>query len=128
MPDIIKWKVKKLDNLVIPLLSLYHKTRELTRAIIESYFIVDNVDESGLWLGIYFGRHDGSYISGVSSGTSIVVRDIFCHNTQSGKIYNKIILPALRESMGILEVGIVWDNDLITRLTVKDGQIEEIEL
>lgn len=118
--NIDTWKVKKLDQLAIPVAALcegndYFEAPQLN--IKTGMFTIDGMDGTAV-----YGRIDGDLI---------YVVEIHCHGEGSGNTYRNVLLPAFKKSTGTLIVSCVWEGgDSLSRLTVKDGSVteEDIEL
>ena len=111
--NITNWKTKYVNKLIIPLKWLGE--REIDRFIYEGEDAI-----------LFYGSELDYSITGVIKDGEILVSDIDLWGESSGRIFHSTLIPALRESTGELEAVIVWEGgDEITRLTVKDGKVNE---
>ena len=113
MYNITNWEIKCLRNLIIPL--KYLGEREIDRFIYEGEDAI-----------LFYGSELDYSMTGVIKDDEIIVSDIDLWGESSGSIFHSTLIPALRKSTGELEAVIVWEGgDEITRLTVKDGKVNE---
>ena len=118
--NVTNWNVKRIENLVIPVDSLFKCERTDWHPKRQDY------DD-----GTIIFRLGECEIVGIIEGKNLLVNDIDWFGECSGTGMNLVLEPALIDSKGILEVIIVWEGgDSIQRLTVIDGEVEleEIEL
>ena len=115
------FKVKKLENLMIPVKYLLHPEREDWAFEKEENYTDTNEIES-----ITFTNMD-SKITGrleIFNNDLLIVENIDISGEGSGTIMNEILEPALKNSKGELIVSCVWEGgDSINQLIVKDGNI-----
>lgn len=124
--NITTWKTKKLDNLTIPLSTLY----DLSDSLLSRGWRPDDptIDPVTQTATIELAE---SEISGKLTADSIAVSEIYIHGEGSGTYFHDIILPALEKSTGELEAALVWaGGDSLQSLKVSNGEIslEDIEL
>lgn len=125
--NISTFKLKELNNLLIPLKAFYKSARRGGNP--ESR---KNDDGS-----ITLSGCEGEGITGIMHG-SYVMEDIFLkvtaidiHGEGSGYFMREILEPALKESRGKLTASCVWEGgDSINKLIVEDGKViwENIEI
>ena len=120
--NVTRWKVKKLDNLCIPLASFYKHPRK------DWHPEREDLDDDGsvLLVGL-----EGTRIRGQLQDGIVRVEEIECRSEGSGVFMDWILLPALKDSTGELVVSLIWEGgDRIQRMTAKDGAVafEDIEL
>ena len=130
--NISQWKVKKFHNFRIPLILLHwegenqerHFRAKEQRGNIENGKQHITVDVCG------FGDCEG--ISGwLCDDGMIDVESIDIANEGSGTTYRELLLDAFKQSTGLCEVVIIWEEgDSLERVTIEDGIVtqEEIEL
>lgn len=114
------FKVKKLDNLLIPVAAFYKHGRS-------DWHPEHVIEESGITVF----KNMESYVSGKVVDGILEVSAIECSGEGSGCVMRYMIEPALSESLGILIVSCVWEGgDSINQLRVNDGVInwETIEI
>lgn len=126
------FKVKKLENLRIPVKSLYKNERSdwhperkdndngtVTFSIMESE--INGIIKKGIKDCNIFNQNMKTHDP---RNDILVVLSICCRGEGSGTTMNKIIEPALRDSKGELIVSCVWEGgDSINQLIVKNGNI-----
>lgn len=122
MYDISTWKTKELDNLSIPMASLFKPDRIAWKPTKSRY---DN--GSFLFLFELAGK---CYIKGTidtayaDKGAILRVSDIHVSGECSGTVLRWVIEPALVDSRGKLVASLVWEGGhSIDRLTVIDGVV-----
>jgi hypothetical protein len=114
--NISSWKIKKSDNLKIPMSSFYkhprtdwHPDTEYDWKTGETCLFISSTEIRGT----------------VDSNNILAVRSIECHGEGSGTALNWIIEPALKDSTGELDVVMVWEGgDSIDRMMCKNGKVE----
>jgi hypothetical protein len=114
------FKVKKLENLKIPVKSLYKAAREDWHPD-----RVENDDGT-----VTFWNCETTVKGSVKDGI-LTVQEIDCCGEGSGVVMNDILEPAFEDSTGELIASCVWEGgDCINHLIVKDGKVkwEEIEI
>ena len=115
------FKTKKIENLKIPVASLYKSKRSdwhLDR--------INNDDGS-----VTFSSMEEITLSGVIKNGVFICKSINCSGEGSGFIMNEILEPAYKDSEGELVASCVWEGgDSINRLIVKDGNVkwENVEI
>ena len=115
MYNITNWKPKQLNNLIISIDQLRPHIEDTLKYPEEDEDIVRFVSSA----------LDYSIIGKISDD-KILVSELILYGEGSGTIFHRILIPALRKSTGELEAVIVWEGgDEITRLTVKDGKVNE---
>ncbi len=130
--NISQWKTKKIENLHIPLEALYDVSDDLaSRGWQLEKPTVDILSRKEPKIRIEVAE-DGE-ISGTYDIASklITVEYIRIRGEASGTFFEDIVLPALKESTGVLEAVLIWEHgDSIEQVTVRDGVVErrEIEL
>lgn len=117
--NITIWKVKKLENLIIPVASLYKHERE-------DWHPSRHNNDDGT---VEFGLTDGEGIKGIlHKGLEydyLEVTDIECCGEGSGTSMSWILQPALEDSTGQLVVSCIWEGEsCIHRLIVDDGDVK----
>jgi hypothetical protein len=113
--NIDTWKVKKLENLKIPLASFFTNPRT-------DWHPEKEYDENGI---LTLSLMEGTSVTGKVESGIVIVSDIQCHGEGSGTSMNMILEPALKSSTGELIVSCVWEGgDSINQLIVKDGTVE----
>jgi len=115
------WKTKELDNLRVPVASLFKHERSDWHPARQ-----DKADGTTV-----FCVMEGSKLRGKIEGDTLVVSSIESYGEGSGTSLNWIIEPALQDSTGKLVAVRVWEGgDSIDRFTVIDGVVtsENIEL
>ena len=114
--NIDTFRLKKLENLVIPVASLFKHER-------------------GDW---HPERTDGEettfhnlgfLIKGTVQDGNLYVSKFCCYGEGSGTSMRWILEPALKDSRGELVVSFVWEGgDCINQLQVKDGDIKWVDI
>lgn len=113
--NISSFKIKRLENLVIPLSALYDNVEKNWKP--EQPKIVD---ASTMEVEIYGGC--GQTIKGILKDDSIHVTKLDLSGEGSGSYMHYIIKDALLQSTGELDAILIWEGgDSVSRLTVKDG-------
>ena len=114
------FRIKKIENLRIPVASLYKHDREDWHPKRKNY--KDDVV-------IFHSNFENVFLKGKIESNILICDDIKCFGEGSGTFKGWILEEALKESTGELEAVLVWEGgDSITRLKVKDGEISEIEI
>uniref|UniRef100_A0A6H1ZN20 Uncharacterized protein n=1 Tax=viral metagenome TaxID=1070528 RepID=A0A6H1ZN20_9ZZZZ len=112
--NIDRWKVKKLKNLCIPVLSFFTNPRK-------DWHPEKEYDEEGI-LTLSFGER--AEIKGKVENKILLVSNIEFSGACSGTSMFWILEPALKDSTGELIASCVWEGgDSINRLIVKDGKV-----
>lgn len=112
--NIDTFKIKKLENLMIP---------------VDAFYIGERTDwhpqcETKQDLSVVF-RNMESSISGMIVDGLLHVEEIVCYGEGSGCVMNYMLEPALKESIGVLIASCVWEGgDCINQLIVNDGVVE----
>lgn len=121
--NIDTWKVKKLENLTIPLKSLYVSSRS------DWHPDQPEINDPETMKIKIEGGSEGFIIEGFLNNGVITVTKIELYGERSGSFKHYVLDNALKDSSGELEVVLVWEGgDLITKLKVKDGIIEENDI
>jgi len=127
--NISDWKTKRLENLVIPMKAFYIYDRKDWHPTFE--FTIEGNDVEVARLQDFEFVLEG-IVKGETEETAILkVSDIDITGEGSGTFMSWILVPALKQSTGILEAVLIWEGgDSITRLSFNDGEFteEEIEL
>jgi len=114
------FKVKKLENLRIPIASLYKHDRQ------DWHPTRENLGDGR----VEFCNLETIMIGKVENDV-FICEEIDCSGEGSGTVMDWILEPALKDSTGELIASCVWEGgDAINRLTVKDGVVswENIEI
>jgi len=109
------FKVKKLENLRIPVASLFkhprkdwHPNKEVNEDDTVTFRIMDMVE-----------------VTGIIENDILIVEEICCYGNGSGSAMEYVFEPAFEDSIGELIVSCVWEGgDSINQLIVKDGKVE----
>ena len=120
MYNIDTFRVKELENLRIPLASLYKHER--TDWHPER---VNNDDGTVTFINL------ATEMGGIVDGEIFICTHIDCSGEGSGTVMSWILEPAFRDSTGQLIASCIWEGgDSINRLIVKDGNVswEDIEI
>lgn len=113
--NVTTWKTKELENLQIPVASLYKH---------------ENPDREDEGVTSVFSWGEAS-ITGVVEGDCLKVTDVDISGEGSGHALRLIFEPALADSRGRLVATRIWEGgDSIDRLTVVDGVVttESVEV
>jgi hypothetical protein len=116
--NIITWKTKKLENLVIPLSAFFIHPRKdwhPEQPIIRDVTTMEVLLKCGC----------GQMIKGRLIEGQLHVSSFKMEGEGSGGFKDWILDEALKQSTGELQVAIVWESGEVTNLTVKDGVLEE---
>ena len=113
--NIDTFKIKKLENLEIPLSAFFEHERD-------EWHPEKEYDENGkLTLNCGCGQE----ISGTVENNVLKVDGMKMHVEGSGTFVNWILESALKKSKGILEASCVWEGgDTINKLIVNNGNVE----
>lgn len=107
-------KVKEIENLIVPIQSFFKCERK-------HWHPRKEIDGDNIKL-IDFGE---DIITGKIKDDKIIVESFSVSGEGSGTMMNYIIEPALRDSVGYLEVSFIWERgDSINKMIVKDGDIK----
>ena len=116
--NINTWRVKKLDNLRIPLASFFKHERK------DWHPEKEIGEDNSLTLTCM-----ESYITGQVEGDVLCIMEIHICGEGSGTIMSWIVEPALCDSCGELIASCVWERgDLINQIIVKNGNVEWKEI
>jgi hypothetical protein len=119
--NIDTFKLKKLDNLAIPVKSLYKHERE-------DWHPKEKLGE-GKDSSVRFEWGDSVYIDGLVINGLLYVKSIELSGECSGTAIDWIIEPALKDGTGILVASCIWEGgDTINQLRVNDGNIEWVDI
>lgn len=117
--NISTWKTIKLENLTIPLKSLYEIERK--DWLPEQPKIIDSETNAV--------RIDGGcdqHIFGILTDEILTVTKLVITGEGSGSFMTEVFNNAFKQSKGELEAILIWEGgDSITKLTIKDGVIDE---
>jgi hypothetical protein len=123
--NISVFKVKKLENLIIPLRAFYISPRK-------DWHPESRKHKDGL---ITLSGCDGEGVTGVMDGSMgnivLKVRDVHICGEGSGCFMREIFEPALEKSTGFLTASCIWEEgDSISKLIAENGDIrwENIEI
>ena len=95
------WKVKKIDNLIMPLQALYTTKVSAMKWLLPSNPPVET--ENGVTIDFSSGKIDGILI-----GDNIQITD-FTFEGESASVYMMdTFFPALEQSTGLLEAASIW--------------------
>ena len=112
--DIDTFKVKKIENLKIPISSLYKHERT------DWYPQRENKDDGTVSFYVM-----DSFLSGRIENDILSVDQFSCYGEGSGTAMLWIFEPALKDSSGEFIASCVWEGgDAINQIIVKDGNIE----
>ena len=118
--NIDNFRVKKIENLKIPVASLYKHGQE------DLYPEIANNNDGTATVSIFDNRMYGTIDNGIFTCTNIE-----CYGEGSGTVMGDVLEPALKDSTGEFIASCVWERgEEINRLIVKDGDIswEDIEI
>lgn len=119
--NISSWKTKKLENLIIPITSLYNHQRKDWHP---SQPKITNVEINQITIDCCDG-----YIIGILKDGNIHVKRIQIVGEGSGTIMINIIEPALKQSTGELEAVLIWEKgDSVSKLHVINGELTETDI
>lgn len=120
--NVDNWKTKKLKNLQIPLKAFYEHERTDWHPSQPEI-----LDADTMRVELECGCEQA--IRGILKDGVLCVDEIEMYGEGSGTFKSWIFDEALKQSTGELEAVLVWEGgDSITKLTVKDGQVEETEI
>ena len=120
--NIDTWKLKKLEDLIIPISAFFKHERKDWHPEIKydgNFVVFYSIMESEI---------EGTL---TESTDAVIVSKIKISGEGSGTLMDWIIEPALKESSGYLEAVCIWEGgDSITRLKVENGVVvdEKIDL
>lgn len=115
-------KVKKLENFVIPVKSIY-KTENKNWIPNQPKILNIETNEVSISMGC------GQQIKGVLKDGMIHVSKMEISGEGSGSLMHEVLMPAFKDSKGEFDAVLVWEGgDSISRLTVKDGKVEETDV
>ena len=113
--NIDTFKIKRLENLEIPLSAFFEHRRS-------DWHPERELDENGK-LTLLCGC-DQEIVGTVENGI-LKVESMDMYGEGSGTFVNWILEPALKKSKGILEASCVWEGgDRINKLIVNNGNVE----
>lgn len=121
--NISHWKVKKIDNFILPLKSLYDEIED------DSWRPRLPKITNPSTLEIHIKGYDGFEVKGNLVGDNIVITDI--NNTGEGSgTFMGYLDDAFKKSIGILEVVMIWESGEVEHMKVNNGvvTIKEVEL
>lgn len=112
--NIDTFKTKKLENLKIPITSLYKHERS------DWYPERVNYDNGTVTFEMM-----GSEITGIIENDIFLCQSIDCSGEGSGTTMSWILEPAFKDSTGELIASCVWEGgDSINQLVVKEGDVK----
>lgn len=116
--DIDTCKIKKMENLVIPLAAFYEYERE------DWHPKEPILDRKSGEMVLHCGC--GQEIRGYLKDGFLEITKLSLCGEGSGSFMNYVLEGALRKSTGELEMVMIWEGgDSVTKMTVLDGIIEE---
>ncbi len=110
--DVDIFKIKKLENLKIPLSILTEDPDEVE--------IKHNENKTTT---LIFGGDDPQKIKGTIEDKHICIQEICMCRPGSGSFINNILEPALKKSTGVLEMSLGWEDSNINKLIATNGNI-----
>lgn len=119
--NITLFKVKELDNFVIPVASLYKNSS--TRYHPEKKNNNDRTTTFSLWETEIQGT--------ICDDLFLLVKKIDCFGDVSGSIMEEVLIPAFYDSTGTLIASCIWEGgDSVNKLTVNNGKVhwEDIDI
>lgn len=119
--NITLFKVKELDNFVIPVASLYKNSS--TRYHPEKKNNNDRTTTFSLWETEIQGT--------ICDDLFLLVKKIDCSGDVSGSIMEEVLIPAFYDSTGTLIASCIWEGgDSVNKLTVNNGKVhwEDIDI
>lgn len=130
--NIDTFKLKKLENLKIPLNSFFvHPRKDWHPGCIYGSAFLSDSREQTLSQDITIALSESCYVKGSLADGVNTVSEINWTDEGSGTGMNWVLEPALKESTGELIASCIWEGgDSINRLVVKNGVVswEDIEL
>ena len=113
--NIDTWKTKKLEDLVIPLNSLFiHERKDWHPS--QPEIINPETNEVLIECGCE------QEIKAILKDVNLYITEFEIYGEGSGTLMDWILEPALKQNSGELEAVLVWeDGDSITRLSVSNG-------
>lgn len=130
--NIDTFKVKKLENLKIPLASFFiHPREDWHPKVTYGRSYMSEGREKVLQQEISINVAESCSIKGTLENEILSVTEIKWYGECSGTGMDWVLGPALKESTGELIASCVWEGgDSVNRLIVKDGNVtwEDIEL
>ena len=112
------FKVKKLENLQVPVASLLKHERQ-------DWHPKQTVDGDKTTFEVM----EGSHMTGVVRDGVLHVEEFACRSEGSGVAMNWIFEPALKDSKGEFIASCVWEGgDTVNQLRVKDGAVEWVDI
>ena len=115
-------RIKRMENFIIPLDSLYKTVREDYKP--KKPILVSDDYDDGMEVQIQMGC--GQTIVGVLKNNMLHVTEMDITGEGSGSLMNMVLNPAFTDSKGIFEALMVWEGgDTIANYSVIDGVITE---
>jgi len=115
--NITSFKVKKLNNLIIPIKALENKSKKW-----EATVNVKNVDTMEVM--VECGGEQS--IEGTLKEGNLYVSKIDMYGECSGSYIHDVFKDALKQSTGELEAVAIWEGgDTVERISVKDGNFSQ---
>lgn len=113
-------KVKKLENFVIPIKSLYESERKDWHP--KQPALIDYESNRVI---IFMGC--GQSISGLVDNGNIKVEKMDLVGEGSGSLMYYVLKNAFEKSTGIFEAVMIWEHgDSVTKFCVEDGKVTEV--
>ncbi len=121
--NITSFKVKKLENLVIPMTAFYESEEKDWHP---SHAKVIDPEKNTVQLDCGCGQT----IDGVLQDGNLHVTKLYMSGEGSGNFFAFILEPALHKSSGILQASLIWEGESLEKLDVNNGKVtkENIEL
>jgi hypothetical protein len=114
--NIIVFKVKQLENFIIPIKSLFLSVRP-------DYHPNEEYERNG---DVTFDGGENSSIFGKVVSDNVLVTEINCTDECSGTFMEEVLKPAFPHSKGTLIFTFLYEgNDVINKITVVDGKVTE---
>lgn len=119
--NIDTFKVKKLENLVIPTAYFY----EHNRKDFHPKKVLGENDDSC----IRFEFSESCFVEGPVIDGIVQVKSINFCGEFSGTSMNEVFEPALENSTGVLIASCVWEGgDTVNQLRVENGEVEWVDI
>ena len=111
-------KIKKLENLIIPIKALY----ECTTVNKAESPVITNIETNEVKISCGCGQ----LIKGTISDGNLNVTSLDLSGEGSGTMMEDLFIPVLKKSTGKFEALLIWEGgDSVTKITVKDGEVTE---
>jgi hypothetical protein len=130
--NIDTWKVKKIENFIVPIKSFFkHERKDWHPEITDNgNGTITMTSLESKWTGEILGYVDDD-LERNNPKHSLKIISINCSSEGSGTTMSWILEPAFKDSTGILIASCVWEGgDTINKLTVKNGAVswEDIDI